>query len=110
MLKLGHRLISRFSIHRLTMSRYKGRPSARAIEKDFPHVVEMIVPFGGFGKKLDDMYDWHLAKGIQDRRGRSRRDENGRNIIRWCFGDRAIAEAFAAKFAMTSLANENLSS
>ena len=37
------------------MSRYKGRTSAKAIEKDFPHIVEMIVPLGGLGKKLDDM-------------------------------------------------------
>jgi hypothetical protein len=65
------------------MSRYKGRTSPTEIEKAFPHIVEMIVPFGSFGKKLDDMYDWHRAKGIQDQRGRSRRDENGRDYIRW---------------------------
>ena len=80
------------------MSRYKGRTSARAIEKDFPHIVEMIVPLGGFGKKLDDMYEWHRAKGIQDHRGRGRRDENGRDYVTWCFGDRTIAEDFARKF------------
>jgi hypothetical protein len=80
------------------MSRYKGRPSARAIEKDFPHVVEMIVPLGGFGKKLDDMYEWHRAKGIQDHRGQGRRDENGCDYVTWCFGDRTIAEDFARKF------------
>ena len=79
------------------MSRYKGRTSAKAIEKDFPHIVEMIVPLGGLGKKLDDMYEWHRAKGIQDRRGRGRRDENGRDF-RWCFGDRTIAGDFARKF------------
>jgi hypothetical protein len=30
------------------MSRYKGRTSPKEIEKAFPHIVEMIVPFGGF--------------------------------------------------------------
>src|SRR4029453_3176961 len=44
-----------------SMPRYKAR-SAQAIEKDFPHIVQMIVPLGGFGKKLDDMYEWHWAK------------------------------------------------
>jgi hypothetical protein len=29
------------------MSRYKGRTSAKAIEKDFPYIVEMQVPLGG---------------------------------------------------------------
>jgi hypothetical protein len=39
------------------MNRYKGRQSAQSIERDFPHIVEMIVPLGGFGKKLDAMYN-----------------------------------------------------
>ena len=38
------------------MSRYKGRVSARAIERDFPHVVETVVPKGGLGKTLDAMH------------------------------------------------------
>jgi hypothetical protein len=59
----------------------------------------MIVPLSGFGKKLDHMYEWHWARGIQDQRGRSRRDENGRDYIRWCFAGAEIAEAFATKFA-----------
>jgi uncharacterized protein CbrC (UPF0167 family) len=62
----------------------------------------MIVPLGGLGKKLDEMYEWHRARGIQDRRGRSRRDENGRDIIRWCFADPTVAEEFTAKFAQQS--------
>ena len=35
------------------MTRYKGRTKAKTIERDFPHHVEMIVPEGGFGKRLD---------------------------------------------------------
>ena len=37
------------------MTRYKGRASSKAIEREFPHIVEMIVPEGGFGKILDAM-------------------------------------------------------
>jgi hypothetical protein len=29
------------------MTRYKGRQSAKAIERDFPHVIETVVPEGG---------------------------------------------------------------
>jgi hypothetical protein len=29
------------------MARYKGRMSPKAIERDFPHVVEIAVPPGG---------------------------------------------------------------
>jgi hypothetical protein len=80
------------------MKRYKGRQSAQSIERDYPHIVEMLVPEGGFGKKLDAMYDWHRARGILFQRGRSRRDENGRDYIRWCFADADTAAAFAAEF------------
>ena len=44
------------------MTHYKGRTSPKAIEHDFPHHVEMIVPLGGFGKKLDVMHEWHRAR------------------------------------------------
>jgi hypothetical protein len=67
------------------MTRYKGRTSPEAIERDFPHHVEMIVPLGGFGKKLDVMHEWHSARGIEAMHGRGRRDEKGRNYIRWRF-------------------------
>jgi len=78
------------------MSRYKGRTSPKAIERDFLHIVEMIVPLGGFGKKLDTMYEWHWARGIEAMRGSGRRDESGRFNVRWCFADPATKEAFAA--------------
>ena len=38
------------------MSRYKGRTNPKEVEKALPHIVQMIVPLGGFGKKLDDIY------------------------------------------------------
>jgi hypothetical protein len=41
------------------MSRYKGGTDPKDIEKTYPHIVEMIVPVSGFGRKLDDMYEWH---------------------------------------------------
>ena len=80
------------------MPRYKGRTSAKAIEKDFPHIVQMIVPLGGFGKKLDDMYEWHSTRGIEAMRGSGWRDESGRFYVRWCFANLITAQDFARKF------------
>jgi len=80
------------------MTCYKGRASAKAIEKDFPQIVDMMVPEDGFGDRLNAMHDWHLARGIQARHGQSRRDENGQYFIRWRFADPAIAKTFADMF------------
>lgn len=74
------------------MTRYRGRAKTSLIERDFPFHVEMIVPEGGFGKRLDAMYEWHQARGIRAMRGSSRRDENNRDYVTWCFADAAMAE------------------
>ena len=81
------------------MTRYKGRPSAKSIERDFPHIVEMIVPEGGFGTRLNAMYEWHSARGIRAINSTGRRNENGRDHIRWCIADADTAAEFAAEFA-----------
>jgi hypothetical protein len=47
------------------MSRYKGRTSPKLIERDFPHIVETLVPLGGFGKTLDAMLEFHTRNGIR---------------------------------------------
>ena len=39
------------------MARYKDRASAKAIEKDFPHFVDVAVPPGGLGNTLNAMYN-----------------------------------------------------
>ena len=80
------------------MTRYKGRVSARAIERDFLHVVETIVPEGGLGKKLDAMHEFHKYHKTQARTGKGRRDKNGRDYIRWCFANPGIAAKFASQF------------
>ena len=80
------------------MSRYKGRQSAKAVEKDLPHFVDMVVPLGGLGKRLDAMYELHTRHGIEAKRGHGRRDENGRDYVRWCFANPAIAAALSSEF------------
>jgi hypothetical protein len=51
------------------MTRYKGRQSAKAVEGDFPHFVDMVVPLGGLGNRLDAMYEFHTRHGIKPQRG-----------------------------------------
>jgi hypothetical protein len=79
------------------MTRYKGRHSAKAAEHDFPHFVDIVVPPGGLGAKLDPMYDFHAKHGIKPQRGHGRHDANG-SIIGWCFADSTLAVAFANEF------------
>jgi hypothetical protein len=76
------------------MARYKGQYGALINERNFPHIVEVVVPPGGLGKTLD----FHCRHGVQAKRGQGR-NTNGRNFIRWCFADSAIAESFATAFA-----------
>ena len=47
------------------MTRYKGRMSPKAIEREFPHVVEIAVPPGGLGAQLDAMHYFRRARGIE---------------------------------------------
>jgi hypothetical protein len=43
------------------MTRYKGRQNANAVERDFPHIVDIVTPLGGLGLRLDAMYDFHIS-------------------------------------------------
>ena len=81
------------------MSRYKGRTSFKIIERKNPHFVEVIVPPGDLGKRLDAMYEFQTRHGIEAHHGRGRRNENDRDHIRWCFDDLPLAAAFAEEFA-----------
>ena len=61
------------------------------------YVVEIVVPPGGLGRRLDDMHEFHRQRGIKDQRGPRRRDDE-HDYLRWCFADLATAEVFAAEF------------
>jgi hypothetical protein len=79
------------------MARYKSSQSAKAVERDFPHFVDIVVPLGGLGARLDEMYDFHSQYGIKPQRGQGKHDANG-SVIRWCFADPKIAKSFATVF------------
>lgn len=78
----------------------KRHTSPEDTERDYPFVVEMLVPEDGFGPKLIAIHQFHSRRGIQTQPGRSRQ-ENGRNYIRWCFADPEVATEFADEFGGT---------
>ena len=41
------------------MSRYKGTLKKTAVERQFPHHVDIAVPEGPLGRRLDAMYQFH---------------------------------------------------
>jgi hypothetical protein len=75
----------------------RGRQNAKAVEYDFPHYVDVVVPEGGLGMTLNAMYEFHARQGIPPKRGHGRHDD-GASVIRWCFADPALAAAFAKDF------------
>ena len=80
------------------MTRYKARTSQKAIERKFPHVVEIVVPTGGLGGQLDAMHYFHHARGVQACLGLGRRDKEGRDYLRWYFTGAKMAVSFATEF------------
>ena len=62
-------------------------------ERDFPHLVELALPPGGFRSVFLEIDAFHRERRIPVRRGRSRREVK-QVYIRFCFPDAAIADAF----------------
>jgi len=75
----------------------RGWRNAASIKRDFPYAVELEVPPGGFGTRLDRIYGFHVRLGVDPRRGRGRR-EGERDISCWRFADAETAQAFADEF------------
>jgi hypothetical protein len=69
----------------------------RTNERDFPYLVELVVPLEGFDSVLPEIDAFHRERHIPVRRGRSRYDVKP-FYIRFCFPDAAIADAFRTRF------------
>jgi hypothetical protein len=41
------------------VTRRKGERTARMNQRDFPHIVELALPDGGFGNPLDEFETFH---------------------------------------------------
>jgi hypothetical protein len=79
------------------MTRRKVEITARMNERDYPHIVELALPPGGFRSRSDAMLAFHRERGIQIRRGQGRNDD-GQFYVRYCFADPIHADAFCDQF------------
>jgi hypothetical protein len=79
------------------MSRRKREITGLSNERDFPHLVELALPPGGFRSVFLDFDAFHRERRIPVRRGRSRH-EGEQSYIRFCFPDTAAADAFRNRF------------
>ena len=79
------------------MTRRKREITGLANEQDFPHLVELAVPPGGFRSVFLEFDAFHRDRRIPVRRGRSRHEAE-QFLIRFCFSDTATADAFRDRF------------
>src|SRR5262245_24720443 len=79
------------------MTRRKREISGLANEQDFPHLVELALPPGGFRSVFLEIDTFHRDRRIPVRRGRSRHEAE-QFYIRFCFPDAATADAFRNRF------------
>jgi hypothetical protein len=90
------------------MRRRKSEITGHMNERDFPHLVELELPPGGFRNtrgfrnKSHELESFHRERGIPIRRGRGRH-EGEHFYVRFCFSEAAIAEAFQQRFGGTRL-------
>jgi hypothetical protein len=68
-------------------------------ERDFPHLVELELPAGGFRNKSQEFESFHRERRIVIRRGCVREQFH----VRFCFPDAATADAFQGPFGGTRL-------
>ena len=79
------------------MTRRKSGNTRRLNEREFPHVIELVVLLGSFGSRSAEFETFHRERSIPIRRGRSRHKAN-QSYVRFCFPDVATANAFQECF------------
>jgi hypothetical protein len=79
------------------MSRRKREITGLTNERDFPHLVELALPPGGFRIVFLEFDAFHRERRIPVRRGRSRHEAE-QFYIRFCFPDAATADTFRSRF------------
>ena len=79
------------------MTRRKREITGLANEQDFPHLVELALPPGGFRDAFLEFDAFHRERCIPVRRGRSRHEAE-QFYIRFCFPDSVTADAFRNRF------------
>jgi hypothetical protein len=81
------------------MSRRKSEITGHMNERDFPNLVELELPPGGFRNKSLDFESFHRERGIPIRRGRGQH-EGEQFHVRLCFPDAASLTPFRSASAV----------
>jgi hypothetical protein len=89
------------------MSRRKTEITGHVNERDFPHLVELELPPGGFRNKSQEFESFHRERRIVIRRGCGRH-EGEQFHVRFCFPDATTADAFQGRFGGTRLTHSPL--
>jgi hypothetical protein len=90
------------------MTRRKREIAGLANEQDFPYLVELALPPGGFRGVFLEIDAFHRGRRIPVRRGRRRHAEQV--YIRFCFPDAATADTFRNRFGGECLTHAATSS
>jgi hypothetical protein len=77
--------------------RRKSEFARRTNERDFPHLVELVLPLEASHTFFQEIDAFHRERHIPVRRGRSRYEVKP-FYIRFCFPDGATADAFRNRF------------
>jgi hypothetical protein len=79
------------------MSGRKGETIGAMNERDFPHMVELALPPGGFSDQGQGFEEFHRERGIPIRPGRGRHEAT-QLYVRFCFPNASAADAFRVRF------------
>ena len=75
------------------------RRSPHITEHLFPHIIAIEIPAHGLDRQTSQaILDFHRSRNIQVRFGRATK-----NVCRWCFSKRLLAEAFKEQFGGTNV-------
>jgi hypothetical protein len=81
------------------MVRYRELRTVRQLEKEFPYQVEIVVPAGGMGRRLDEIEAWLTANTDRNAFARWGRWKGSRDVAIWGFRAAQDATAFAKMHA-----------
>jgi hypothetical protein len=79
------------------MTRRKYEITARINEQDYPHIVGLALPPGGFRARSDAILTFHRERDIQIHRGQGRNDD-GQFYVRYCSAIRHRPMHFCDQF------------
>jgi hypothetical protein len=80
------------------MTRRKGEVTPRQIDRDYPHQVEIAIPEGGLGTRLNAMHEFCHGADFRTCGIGAKRLRTGRDGVRFCFKTPELAEAFQVRF------------